>query len=64
MFDGFWLFEASTGIDPEYRAQKLMERLTGQAWLATKLKMDSLKDCWITSTRSFTRRSSEPEARF
>ena len=30
------LFEASTGIDPSYRAQKLMERLTGQAWRATE----------------------------
>ncbi|OLP76029.1 T-complex protein 1 subunit eta, partial [Symbiodinium microadriaticum] len=30
------LFEASTGIDASYRAQKLMERLSGQAWLATE----------------------------
>ena len=30
------LFEMSTGIDPEYRAQKLMERLTGAAWQATE----------------------------
>ena len=39
------LFEASTGIDPEYRAQKLMERLTGQAWLATEtINLESLKN--------------------
>ena len=30
------LFEASTGIDESYRAQKLMERLSGAAWLATE----------------------------
>ena len=30
------LFEASTGIDASYRAQKLMERLSGQAWMATE----------------------------
>ncbi|CAE7270794.1 RE1 [Symbiodinium sp. KB8] len=38
------LFEASTGIDPSYRAQKLMERLTGQAWRATEsLDLDEIK---------------------
>ena len=38
------LFEASTGIDPEYRAQKLMERLSGDAWLATEtIDIASLK---------------------
>ena len=30
------LFESATGIDPCYRAQKLMERLTGAAWTATE----------------------------
>ena len=30
------LFEASTAIDEFYRAQKLMERLTGADWLAAE----------------------------
>ncbi|CAE7631963.1 RE1 [Symbiodinium sp. CCMP2592] len=30
------LFEMSTGIDPSFRAQKLMEKLSGNAWLATE----------------------------
>ena len=30
------LFEASTGLDESYRAQKLMERLSGAAWKATE----------------------------
>ena len=30
------LFESATGIDPCYRAQKLMERLSGAAWTATE----------------------------
>ena len=39
------LYEASSGVDPSYRAQKLMQRLTGQAWLATEtLSVESLKD--------------------
>ena len=38
------LFESSTGIDASYRAQKLMERLSGQAWLATEsLDLDYIK---------------------
>ena len=38
------LFEMSTGIDPSYRAQKLMEKLTGNAWLATEsIPLESLK---------------------
>ena len=38
------LFEASTSIDASYRAQKLMERLSGQAWLATEsLDLDYIK---------------------
>ena len=38
------LFEMSTGIDPTYRAQKLMEKLTGNAWLATEtIPLESLK---------------------
>ena len=38
------LFELSTGIDPSYRAQKLMEKLTGNAWLATEsIPLESLK---------------------
>ena len=38
------LFEISTSIDPSYRAQKLMEKLTGDAWLATEsISLDSLK---------------------
>ena len=38
------LFEVSTGIDPSYRAQKLMEKLTGNAWLATEsIPLESLK---------------------
>ncbi|CAE7294476.1 RE1 [Symbiodinium natans] len=38
------LFESSTGIDPSYRAQKLMEKLSGQAWLATEsIDLDFLK---------------------
>ena len=39
------LFEMSTGIDPTFRAQKLMEKLTGNAWLATEsIPLESLKD--------------------
>ena len=30
------LFESSTSIDSSYRAQKLMEKLSGQAWMATE----------------------------
>ena len=38
------LFELSTGIDPSFRAQKLMEKLTGNAWLATEsIPLESLK---------------------
>ena len=38
------LFEISTSIDPSYRAQKLMEKLSGTAWLATEsIPLDSLK---------------------
>ena len=38
------LFEMSTGIDPSFRAQKLMEKLTGNAWLATEsIPLESLK---------------------
>ncbi|CAE7040611.1 unnamed protein product [Symbiodinium sp. CCMP2592] len=38
------LFELSTGIDPTFRAQKLMEKLTGNAWLAAEsLQLESLK---------------------
>eukprot|EP00439_Symbiodinium_sp_Y106_P065967 s2396_g10.t1 len=38
------LFESSTGIDPSCRAQKLMEKLTGQAWMATEsLDLDYIK---------------------
>ena len=38
------LFELSTGIDPSFRAQ-LMEKLTGNAWLATEsIPLESLKD--------------------
>ncbi|CAE7351286.1 MAL3P3.6 [Symbiodinium sp. CCMP2592] len=38
------LFESSTGIDPSYRAQKLMEKLSGQAWMATEsLDLEDLK---------------------
>eukprot|EP00439_Symbiodinium_sp_Y106_P032011 s3274_g3.t2 len=38
------LFELSTGIDPTFRAQKLMEKLTGNAWLATEsIPLESLK---------------------
>ena len=39
------LFEFSTGIDASFRAQKLMERLSGQAWLATEtLPLTELKN--------------------
>ena len=38
------LFEISTSIDPSYRAQKLMEKLSGTAWLATEsIPLESLK---------------------
>ena len=38
------LFESATGIDPCYRAQKLMERLSGAAWTATEgLELQELK---------------------
>ena len=38
------LFESATGIDAGYRAQKLMERLTGPAWAATEnLDLQELK---------------------
>ena len=38
------LFEFSTGIDPTFRAQKLMEKLTGNAWLATEsISLETLK---------------------
>ena len=38
------LFEISTSIDASYRAQKLMEKLTGSAWLATEsIPLESLK---------------------
>ena len=38
------LFQVSTTIDPCYRAQKLMEKLTGTAWLATEsIPLESLK---------------------
>ncbi|CAE7318532.1 ATJ49, partial [Symbiodinium microadriaticum] len=38
------LFEISTTIDPSFRAQKLMEKLTGTAWLATEsIPLESLK---------------------
>ena len=38
------LFESATGIDPCYRAQKLMERLSGAAWTATEgLELQDLK---------------------
>ena len=30
------LFEAGTAIDPSFRAQRLMQKLTGQAWEATE----------------------------
>ena len=39
------LFEFSTGIDASFRAQKLMERLGGQTWLATEtLPLTELKN--------------------
>ena len=38
------LFEISTSIDPSYRAQKLMEKLSGNAWLATEsIPLESLR---------------------
>ncbi|CAE7476027.1 unnamed protein product [Symbiodinium microadriaticum] len=38
------LFEISTSIDPSFRAQKLMEKLTGTAWLATEsIPLETLK---------------------
>ena len=38
------LFESSTGIDPSYRAQKLMERLSGAAWSASEsIELEELK---------------------
>ena len=38
------LFEISTTIDPSFRAQKLMEKLTGTAWLATEsIPLETLK---------------------
>ena len=38
------LFEISASIDPSYRAQKLMEKLSGTAWLATEsIPLESLK---------------------
>ena len=55
------LFEASTGIDESYRAQKLMERLTGAAWQATEsLDLAELsiqkefKDFYLTCGRSWS----------
>ncbi|CAE7350390.1 NLRC3, partial [Symbiodinium necroappetens] len=38
------LYESATGVDPCYRAQKLMERLSGAAWTATEgLELQDLK---------------------
>ena len=56
------LFLSTTGIDPPYRAGRLIEQLTGEAWLATEtLEMSNLRtDEGVTLLMEHLRSELEP----